>query len=104
MGPMPKHERKGLMIRFEKEPGVWGDWIIMPTGGGGGGRDDKLTDRQSQLVKLADSIQFNNPSDGQKLVYDGATAKWRNETSATVTVSATAPTSPRSGDVWFDIS
>lgn len=54
-GPMPKFERKGLMIRFESGPGVWGEWIVIPTGGGGGGgRDDKLTDRQKQLVDLAD--------------------------------------------------
>lgn len=55
IGPMPKFERKGLMIRFESAPGVWGEWIVIPTGGGGGGgRDDKLTDRQKELVDLAD--------------------------------------------------
>lgn len=57
IGPMPKHEKKGLMIRFESEPGVWGKWITMPTGGGGGGRDDKLTDRQSVLVEIADGYK-----------------------------------------------
>lgn len=57
LGPMPKHERKGLMFRFEKEPGVWGEWIIVPTGGGGGGRDDKLTDRQKELVEIANLIR-----------------------------------------------
>ena len=54
IGPMPKHERKGLMFRFEKAPGEWGEWIVVPTGGGGGGRDDKLFDRQKELVALAD--------------------------------------------------
>jgi len=54
MGPMPKHEKKGLMFRFEKEPGVWGEWIVVPTGGGGGGRDDKLTDRQKELIEIVD--------------------------------------------------
>lgn len=55
-GPMPKHQKKGLMIRFESSPGTWGEWIVMPTagGGGGGGRDDKLTDRQKELVEVAD--------------------------------------------------
>ena len=57
IGPMPKHEKKGLMLRFESEPGVWGKWITMPTGGGGGGRDDKLTDRQSVLVEIADGYK-----------------------------------------------
>ena len=54
LGPMPKHEKKGLMFRFEKEPGVWGEWIVVPTGGGGGGRDDKLTDRQKELIEIVD--------------------------------------------------
>jgi hypothetical protein len=102
-GSMPKHERKGMRIRFEKAPGEWGDWITIPSGGGGG-RDDKLTDRQSQLVALADTFRFTNPVDGQKIVYHAASGTWRNETSATVTVSATPPENPRVGDVWFDIS
>jgi hypothetical protein len=54
---MPKHERKGLMFRFEKSPGVWGEWIVVPTGGGGGGRDDKLTDLQQQLVEIGNLIR-----------------------------------------------
>jgi hypothetical protein len=63
IGPMPKHEKKGLMIRFEKEPGVWGEWIIMPTGGGGGGgRDDKLTDRQKELIEIVDLYKSGNLS------------------------------------------
>jgi hypothetical protein len=64
-GPMPKHQRKGLMIRFESSPGKWGEWIVIPTGGGGGGgRDDKLTDRQKELVEIGDLIrtQGNNSS------------------------------------------
>lgn len=104
IGPMPKHEVKGLMLRFETKPGEWGKWIIMPTPGGGGGRDDKLTDRQAQLVYLADKMQFTNPVDGQTIVYDGATGTWRNQTSATITASSTAPENPRVGDIWFDLS
>lgn len=104
IGPMPKHEIKGLMLRFETKPGEWGKWLIMPTPGGGGGRDDKLTDRQSQLVYLADKMKFTNPTDGQKIVYDSVSGTWRNETSAKVTVSATPPANPRVGDVWLDIS
>lgn len=57
IGPMPKHEKKGLQIRFEKSPGVWGDWIVMPVGGGGGGRDDKLFDRQATIVEMADKYK-----------------------------------------------
>ena len=57
IGPMPKFERKGLMFRFEKSPGVWGDWIVVPTGGGGGGRDDKLFDRQMTIVEMADAYK-----------------------------------------------
>jgi hypothetical protein len=53
MGPMPKHEIKGLMLRFESAPGQWGQWIVMPTGGGGG-RNGKLTNREKQLVALGD--------------------------------------------------
>lgn len=54
IGPMPKHEIKGLMLRFEAAPGQWGQWIVMPTGGGGGGRNGKLTNREKQLVALGD--------------------------------------------------
>ena len=54
LGPMPKHEIKGLMLRFEAAPGQWGQWIVMPTGGGGGGRNAKLQKREDQLVALGD--------------------------------------------------
>jgi len=54
---MPKFERKGLMIRFEKAPGQWGEWIVIPTGGGGGGRDDKLFDLQKQLVEVGSLVK-----------------------------------------------
>lgn len=54
LGPMPKHEIKGLMLRFEAAPGQWGQWIVMPTGGSGGGRNAKLQKREDQLVALGD--------------------------------------------------
>ena len=76
IGPMPKHEKKGLMIRFEKEPGTWGDWIIMPTGGGGGGRDDKLTDRQAELVALAEFYKTRGANANKFIKTDGTTLSW----------------------------
>ena len=48
------------MLRFESAPGQWGKWIVMPTGGGGG-RDDKLFDLQSQLVFLGNLVKNNQP-------------------------------------------
>jgi hypothetical protein len=77
IGPMPKHEKKGLMIRFEKEPGTWGEWIIMPTsGGGGGGRDDKLTDRQAELVALAEFYKTRGSNANKYIKTDGTTLTW----------------------------
>ena len=76
IGPMPKHEKKGLMIRFEKEPGVWGEWIVMPTGGGGGGRDDKLTDRQAELVALAEFYKTRGGNANKFVKTDGTNLVW----------------------------
>jgi hypothetical protein len=76
MGPMPKHEKKGLMIRFESEPGVWGKWITMPTGGGGGGRDDKLTDRQSELVALAEFYKTRTSNANKFIKSNGTDIVW----------------------------
>jgi sugar lactone lactonase YvrE len=76
IGPMPKHEKKGLMIRFEKEPGTWGEWIIMPTGGGGGGRDDKLTDRQAELVSLAEFYKTRGGNANKFVKTDGTNLVW----------------------------
>jgi hypothetical protein len=75
IGPMPKHERKGLMFRFEKAPGQWGDWIVVPTGGGGG-RDDKLTDRQAELVSVADLIKQQSSNAGKAIGTDGTSLQW----------------------------
>lgn len=74
-GPMPKYERKGLMIRFEKSPGVWGDWIVIPTGGGGG-RDDKLFDLQMQLVEAGTLIKSKASNAGKVIGTDGQTLQW----------------------------
>lgn len=95
LGPMPKHEKKGVMIRFEKAPGEWGEWIVMPVGGGGGGRDDKLTDRQKELVALAEfyKTQGGNANkfiktDGDKLIWaDGDGTGTVTSVSGTGTVS-----------------
>lgn len=76
LGPMPKFERKGLMFRFEKSPGVWGEWIVVPTGGGGGGRDDKLTDRQKQLVEIAELIKSKEANGGKVIGSDGTNLIW----------------------------
>jgi hypothetical protein len=72
---MPKHERKGLMFRFEKAPGQWGDWIVVPTGGGGG-RDDKLTDLQAQLVQVGNLIKQQGSNAGKVIGTNGATLEW----------------------------
>jgi hypothetical protein len=76
IGPMPKHEKKGLMIRFEKEPGIFGEWIVMPTGGGGGGRDDKLTDRQAELVALAEFYKTRGSNTNKYIKSDGTNLTW----------------------------
>ena len=76
-GPMLKHEKKGLMIRFEKAAGEWGEWIVIPTGGGGGGgRDDKLTDRQKELVEVADLIKTQASNSGKVIGTDGTDLIW----------------------------
>jgi len=65
-------------------------------GGGGGGGASSLED-------LSD-VNVSSAQDGDKLVYHSPTQRWRNEPGATVTVSATPPSDPRTGDIWFDIS
>ncbi len=90
IGPMPKHEKKGLMLRFEKAPGQWGEWIIMPTGGGGGGRDDKLFDRQAQLVEVGDLVKQQASNAGKVIGTDGTSLAWVAGGGVT-SVSGTAP-------------
>lgn len=96
-GPYLKHESKGLMLRFEKEPGVWDRWIVIPTGGGGGGgRDDKLTDRQKELVALAEVYRQQGSNAGKYLKTDGTNVSWETVSGGgggTVTsVAMTVPT------------
>jgi hypothetical protein len=64
------------MIRFEKAPGQWGEWIVIPTGGGGGGRDDKLTDLQKQLVEVGNLVKGQAANSGKVIGTDGTTLQW----------------------------
>ena len=104
IGPMPKHEIKGLMFRFETNTGEWGKWITVPTGGGGGGGTAKLRKYESELVDIGSKWTISTATDGQKLVFDGTTNKWQNESFASVFASETEPSNPRTGDLWFDTS
>jgi hypothetical protein len=59
------------------------------------------------LDSLSNVVITGTPTDGQAIVWDTTTSKWINETvtggsGSTVTVSATAPTSPVIGDGWYD--
>ena len=90
LGPMPKHEKKGLMLRFESEPGVWGKWFTMPTGGGGGGRDDKLFDRQAQLVEVGDLVKLKASNTNKVISSDGTNLVWSTPSATGVTSVASA--------------
>jgi hypothetical protein len=49
------------------------------------------------------SFSVTTPANKQVLQYDSATSLWKNATiSAGVTVSETAPSSPSTGDQWFN--
>lgn len=93
-GPIPKHEVKGLMLRFETEPGQWGKWIVMPIGGGGGGRDDKLTDRQAELVALAELVKTQSSNAGKSIGTDGNALQWIGADQTTVTTVSTSSAIP----------
>lgn len=90
LGPMPKHEKKGLMLRFESEPGVWGKWFTMPTGGGGGGRDDKLFDRQAQLVEVGDLVRLKESNANKVIGSDGTNLVWTTASGGGVASIASA--------------
>ena len=98
IGPMPKYERKGLMFRFEKAPGQWNDWIVIPTGGGGG-RDDKLTDRQAELVSIADLIKQRGSNAGKVIGTDGTVLQWVTASGGggVTSVTASAPLASSGG-------
>lgn len=90
IGPMPKHERKGLMLRFEDSPGVWGKWIVFPTsGGGGGGRDDKLFDRQAQLMEVGDLVRLKASNANKVIGSDGTNLVWSTPSVGQVTFTGT---------------
>lgn len=92
LGPMPQFERKGLMIRFEKAPGQWGEWIVIPTGGGGGGRDDKLFDLQKQLVEVGNLVKAQDANANKVIGTDGTNLLWTTPSSGGVTsVTGTSP-------------
>lgn len=74
-GDIPKHEIKGLMFRFENPDNSWGKWIIVPTGGGGG-RDDKLFDRQKELVNVADFYKTLTNNSGKYIKSNGESLEW----------------------------
>jgi hypothetical protein len=88
LGPMPKHEKKGLMLRFESEPGVWGKWFTMPTGGGGGGRDDKLFDRQAQLVEVGDLVKLKASNANKVIGSDGTNLVWATASGGVASVAS----------------
>jgi hypothetical protein len=88
IGPMPKHEKKGLMLRFESEPGVWGKWFTMPTGGGGGGRDDKLFDRQAQLVEVGDLVKLKASNANKVIGSDGTNLVWATASGGVASVAS----------------
>lgn len=58
----------------------------------------------STLSSIQD-ILITDPQNNDVLTYNSATSKWVNQQiSPKITVSAVAPTSPNTGDIWFDIS
>ncbi len=52
------------------------------------------------------TVTLTNVQDGQALVYDAASGQWINGagggTGVNVTVGTVEPTSPTTGDIWFD--
>jgi len=88
IGPMPKHERKGLMLRFEESPEVWGKWITLPTSGGGGGRDDKLFDRQAQLMEVGDIVRLKESNANKVIGSDGTNLVWATASGGVTSVAS----------------
>jgi hypothetical protein len=78
------------MLRFESEPGVWGKWFTMPTGGGGGGRDDKLFDRQAQLVEVGDLVKLKASNANKVIGSDGTNLVWTTASGGGVASVASA--------------
>jgi len=62
----------------------------------------RVLDSSSSIDLLGD-VAITSPADKQTLVYESATSLWKNKVaSGGVTVGATAPSTPISGDAWFD--
>jgi len=63
--------------------------------------------KQGSSARLEDiqNILLTSPVNGDILTYESSSGLWKNkQPSPKITVSATAPTSPSTGDIWFDIS
>lgn len=58
----------------------------------------------STLSSIQD-ILITDPQNNDLLTYNSSTGKWINkQPSPKITVSATQPSFPVTGDIWFDIS
>lgn len=63
--------------------------------------------KQGSSSRLEDiqNILLSNAQNGDILTYESSSGLWKNkQPSPKITVSATEPTSPVAGDIWFDIS
>lgn len=63
--------------------------------------------KQGSSTRLEDiqNILFTNVTNGDILTYESSSGLWKNkQPSPKITVSATQPSSPATGDIWFDIS
>jgi hypothetical protein len=63
--------------------------------------------KQGSSARLEDiqNILFTNVTNGDILTYESSSGLWKNkQPSPKITVSATQPSSPTTGDIWFDIS
>jgi len=72
---------------------------------------DQVENKPSTFTATAHTLNSHtdvnaSPTDGQALVWDGTNSLWvageGGGGSASVTISATAPTSPEEGDLWWD--
>lgn len=64
LGPMPKHQVSNGEIRFEIQPGVWGQWISLGRGNGGVERTtliptiDMIPGLREALNQMEGSVQY----------------------------------------------
>jgi hypothetical protein len=71
----------------------------MPTGGGGGGRDDKLTDRQAELVALAEFYKTRGANANKFVKTDGTNLVWADGDGVGTVTSITAGTGLSGGTI-----